>query len=97
MPVTRLLVTLLGLINFVIALLISIFSLTFYLYVLALFHSCCSHVKVLWTTLVHEFHIYYGHIEWNLPFSLCDYTEYFWSHSEVKLKYDLICMCISSA
>ena len=33
-----------------------------------LFHSCCSHARVLGKTLVHEFFISYSHTEWYLFF-----------------------------
>ena len=29
------------------------------------FSSRCSHAQVLWTALVHEFHIFYNYSEWN--------------------------------
>ena len=28
--------------------------------------------KVLWTTLVHDFHIFYSHTDWSLLTSFCD-------------------------
>ena len=31
-----------------------------------LLYLCCFHVQVLWTTLVHEFHICHKYTEWNL-------------------------------
>ena len=33
-----------------------------------LIQSCCSHARVFGRTLLHEFHIFYSHTEWNLPF-----------------------------
>ena len=35
-----------------------------------LFHSCCAHVQVLGTTLLHEWHIFCSHTELNLQLTL---------------------------
>ena len=37
--------------------------LTAFLYLFVLYHSCCSHAEEFWKTLVHDFHISYGHSE----------------------------------
>ena len=44
-----------------------------------LFHSCCSHAELLFTTLVHEFHILYNHV-----------LSSFWDDSENYLKWSLL-------
>ena len=68
------LVKLLQLGRFVHAILLSIFThlLVFFICLFVLFHSFCSHSRVLWTTLVHEFNICCCHCEWNLLSSFCD-------------------------
>ena len=40
--------------------------LTFFLCLIFLFQSCCSHAQVFGKTLVHEFPIFYSHTECNL-------------------------------
>ena len=43
---------------------------------------------MLWTTLVHEFHVSYSHTEWNLLFLLCDnYKKKIWKFCVIKLEY----------
>ena len=57
----------LGRLNFFIVpdVLLSIFTLfAFFICFFVLFHSCCSHGQVLWTTFMHEFHIFSSHAEW---------------------------------
>ena len=44
--------------------------LTFFVCVSVLFHSCCSHARVVGKTLVHEFPISYSHTEWYYIFAL---------------------------
>ena len=41
------------------------FLLTFFPFIFLLFQSCWSHAQVFGRTLVHEFHIFYSHTEWN--------------------------------
>ena len=38
----------------------------FSLFFFALFQCCCSRAQVFGKTLVHEFHMFYRHTEWNL-------------------------------
>ena len=42
---------------------------TFFLCLIVLFQSCCSHAQVFGKTLLHEIPIFYRHTEWNLLFS----------------------------
>ena len=61
-----------GLLSFVLAIFICIFTLLFLpssSVLFILFHFCCSHAQVFGKTLVHEFHISYSHTEWSLLFS----------------------------
>ena len=43
--------------------------LTFFVCFFVLFHSCCSHARVFWKTLLHKFHISYSHTECDLFFA----------------------------
>ena len=44
------------------------YFLTFFLCFFDLFHSCCSHARVLGKSLVHEFNISYNYAQWYLFF-----------------------------
>ena len=51
----------------------------------ALFQSFCSNAQVFWSTLVHEFHIFYSHTELNLISPLKKNYYKFWKLSAVNL------------
>ena len=79
---------------FMSAVLLSIFTLLFSLFVL--FHSCCSHGEVFSRTHLHQFNISCSHTEWDLLSSLCDNGVKICKRSAVKLKSTLtIALCPS--
>ena len=57
--------------------------LTFFCF-MVLFHSCCSHVRMFGKILVHEYHISYGHTEWNLFISRGEIVLYLVEASPIK-------------
>ena len=46
------------------------FLLLSFLFFFVFFHSCRFHAQVFGRTLMHEFHVFYSHTEWNLLSSL---------------------------
>ena len=58
------------------------------IFVVTLFHSCCSHARVFGKTLAHEFPISYSHTEWYLHFSRGEIVclgRSFVYHNQIKL------------
>ena len=70
------------------------FLLVFSLYFFALFQSCCSYTQVFGRALGHEFHIFYSHSQWTLPFSVLLGSTLFWLRSAIKLNTSIIIMII---
>ena len=60
----------------------------------AIFHSYCSHLPVFGKTLVHEFHIFYSHTEWNFFLFVLLGLTLFWLSSAIKLNNIIIIIII---